>query len=974
MRILLDLQACQASSMNRGIGRYSLALAQAIARNCGPHDVRIALSGAFPDSASALRTLFGNLVPAASISTFMVPLPSAEGDPGNRWRVRAAELMREHHLACLRPDVVHIASLFEGLGDSSVSSILHGAGRFDTAVTLYDLIPLMRKERYLDDPNTAAWYYRKLDSLRKAELLLAISDSARAEGLDLLGLAPEKIVNISSAADTIFAPRALAPQVRADLLGRFGLHRSFIMYTGGVDYRKNVEALMEAYAVLPGELRRQYQLAIVCGVHDPDRMRLRRLAAKLQLADDDVILTGFVSDDDLISLYNCTALFVFPSLHEGFGLPVLEAMACGAPVIGSQTSSIPEVIGRADAIFDPASVPAISTAMVRVLGNPAFADELRAHGLRRAPLFSWDASAQRAIAAFEQLYAQRNAVRHTTVAVAPTGTRPRLAFVSPLPPVRSGVADYSAILVPELARFYAIDLVLAQPGLDASWPDEAYPQRTVEWFDENAHLFDRIVYQFGNSSFHAHMFGLLERHPGVVVMHDFFLSGVLHHTDASSPLPNYYSRSQYLSHGYRPLVEEQALGRIDSYETYPGNQAVLDRATGVIFHSHHALALARRWYGPDTPYDWRILPLLSKAPSSIDRDGARQALGLDADAFLLCTFGNVAQTKCADEILDAWLGSAAAQDARCQLVFVGQAGEDDFGIALRARIAAHVRIHLTGYTTESTYHRYLAAADAAVQLRAGSRGETSGAILNCLAYGVPTIINAHGSAAELPGDAFMLLDDAFTVDAARAAMDMLHTNPALRARLAAGARAAILAHAPARYGQLQHNAIEAFTRDGQGAVEQRLVHALAAPASPGPSDNDLRQTAAAIAINRQRGGARQVLIDVTALAQDKGAPALRTLIAGLVADAAPRWRIEPIRHDGKRYRYARRFTLDLLGLQHILIEDAVANARNGDILLTNEIKPSAALLPEWQARGVVQQRVDPGDDGLLPRLLSQLNA
>jgi hypothetical protein len=118
-----------------------------------------------------------------------------------------------------------------------------------------------------------------------------------------------------------------------------------------------------------------------------------------------VVITGFVPEDDLVTLYNLCHLFVFPSLHEGFGLPALEAMACGAPVIGSNTSSIPEVIGWKDALFDPTRPSAIAEAIAGALANEGFRQELRNHGLRQARLFSWDESARRALAAFEQLEA-----------------------------------------------------------------------------------------------------------------------------------------------------------------------------------------------------------------------------------------------------------------------------------------------------------------------------------------------------------------------------------------------------------------------------------------------------------------------------------------------------------------------------------------------------------------------------------------
>lgn len=940
--------------MHRGIGRYSIALALAMARNSAGHDLRIVLNEGFADSAAALRKAFDGLVPQSHITTYATPAPAAEADPANAWRIAAGERIRERYLASLRPDVVHVASLFEGLSDDSVTSVLHGEGGFDTAVTLYDLIPLLRKERYLSDPNVARWYHRKLDSLKNAELLLAISGSAREEAIGVLGLDPRRVVNISSAVDDIFRPRELSPAARAELLARYGLQREYIMYTGGVDPRKNIEGLIEAYMLLPAAMRRRYQLAVVCSIHEADRTRLTRLAAALKLAPDDLVLTGFVPDDDLVSLYNCTSLFVFPSLHEGFGLPALEAMACGAPVIGADSSSIPEVIGRADALFDPTSAGAISSAIAATLGDPARLADLRAHGLRQATRFSWDASAKTAIAAFEELHRQRSAAGKSAPAAAPAA-RPRLAFVSPLPPERSGIAAYSADLLPELAKYYDIEIVLAPGRAQQPWTGADLPQRTVEWFDAHAHEFDRIVYQFGNSEFHTHMFDLLERHPGVVVLHDFFLSGVLSFTEGGHALPNHYCRMLYLAHGYPALVDEKRSGRTGSVMGHPSNKAVLDRAVGVIVHSEHARDLARHWYGDRCADAWQVLPLLRtvSAAAAADRAGARAALGVAGDDFLVCSFGMLSATKCNERLVEAWLDSALGRDPRCHLVFVGEGAKDQFELGLRERIGAHPRIRITGYVEDAQYRRYLAAADAAVQLRTGSRGETSAGVLDCLAAQLPTIVNAHGSAAEVPPDACLRLEDRFSQAALRASLERLLGDAALRARLAEAAGAHMAAHRPEPVGALCRDAIETLVRDSALTGERRLIGALAATAADA-SPSDLMQAAAAIAANRPRGGVRQLLVDVTPPANGSG-QADGALVRGLIEQAGAGWRVEPVRYDGARYRYARRWTLDLLDRADLLIEDAVADAAAGDVFLALSEAGAASFPPSWRARGVALQ-------------------
>ena len=931
MRIVLDLQACQTASMHRGIGRYSIALAQAMARNSGGHELRIVLNSDFADGALAIRSAFDGLVPQSQISTFDAPMPVAAHDERNLWRMGAAERIREHYRASLQPDVAHVASLFEGWTDNAVSSVEHGDGHFGTAVTLYDLIPLMRKDQYLADPHMAAWYHRKLHSLKNAELLLAISAHSRQEAIGALQLAPGSVVNISSAVDEMFRPLRLTAEQQLALNARFGLARPFIMYTGGFDYRKNVEGLVEAYAMLPGELRARYQLAIVCSIAPADRTRLERAAAKAGLAPGDLVLTGFVSDADLVALYNSTALFVFPSLQEGFGLPALEAMACGSPVIGSNCSSIPEVIGRADALFDPARPVQISAAIARVLGQPEFEASLRAHGLVQAKLFSWNASAKRALGAFEQLH-ERQRPAHT-----PAHRRPRLAFVSPLPPERSGIADYSAELLPELAKYYDIDVVAAQPEIRLGGN---FVQRTVDWFDAHAEQFDRLLYHFGNSTFHQHMFDLLDRHPGVVVLHDFFLSGVIDFTEASSRYPNNYCRTLYQAHGYPALCDEREHGRAESTYRYPCNKAVLEQASGVIVHSAHSVDLAARWYGQASASGWHQIPLMRALPGQIDKAAARKALGVGADDFLVCSFGMLSATKCSDQIVAAWIDSALHADPRCHLVFVGDHAQL-FGAALARRVAAHPRIRITGYAGEQVYRSYLAAADAAVQLRTRSRGETSAAVLDCLAHRLPTIINAHGSAAEVPADACIRLDDDFGLPALSAAMEKLHQQDSLRARLSAAAGAYMIAeHHPARIGALYRDAIEAIARSSPVAAYQRLLAGLATQDGDS-TPRDIQQAALCIAANQPRLGQRQLLVDVTGL--PSAAPLVRTLIGMTPAG----YRVEPIHLAAGQFRYARRFTLDLLGREDLLIEDAVVAADSGDILLTANPLPKA-----WAVRGI----------------------
>jgi glycosyltransferase involved in cell wall biosynthesis len=409
MRILIDMQGAQTESRFRGIGRYSLSIAQAIARNAGEHEVWLALSDAFSDTLDDLRSNFAGLVPAERIRVFAVPHLVAESTPTHAWRARAAEHIRAHFLAELQADVILVTSLFEGYVDDAVTRVdarAPGIGDARNAVILYDLIPYLRPEVYLPTTVLRNYYDRKIDSLRHADMLLSISAYTREEAIATLGLDAQQVVNISTAVDDRFQRISYPAKLTAALRARLGIERNILMYApGGFDSRKNFDGLIAAYGQLPRQHRTAYQLVIVSKIGQGDAADLRKLAARAGLADDELVLTGYVSDDELVMLYNMAELFVFPSRHEGFGLPVLEAMACGAPVIGSNTTSVPEVIGNSDALFDPDQPASIATKLAELMGDEALRQRLGQHGLAQAHRFSWDRSGIAALAALESLVA-----------------------------------------------------------------------------------------------------------------------------------------------------------------------------------------------------------------------------------------------------------------------------------------------------------------------------------------------------------------------------------------------------------------------------------------------------------------------------------------------------------------------------------------------------------------------------------------
>lgn len=953
MRIVIDMQGAQTpGSRNRGIGRYTLSLVHAIVRQAEGHELVLVLNGAFPESIAPIRSAFGHAIAPGNIRVWQAPGPVSMLGGVNEWRRGTAQLMREAFIASLEPDFVLVTSLFEGLGEDFVGSVGMFNTTVPTAVVLYDLIPLIQRSPYLENPQVERWYETRVDAVRRADLLLAISESSRQEGIRYLDFAADACVTISTAADPHFHPQTIGAEQEGDVRARLGLPGPFVMYTGGIDHRKNIEGLIRAYALLPKTLRAAHKLAIVCAVQPHSRAALETLARERGLADGELVLTGFVSEADLTCLYNLCTMFVFPSWHEGFGLPALEAMSCGRAVIGANTSSLPEVIGRADALFDPRDDAAIAAKLEQVLSDPLYRAELEAHGLVQARNFSWDASARKALDAMVGWRARQPA----KAAPARPAARPTMAYVSPLPPERSGISDYSAELLPELARHYEIDVIAPQASVGDPWVKANCKLRSVEWFKEHAARYDRVLYHVGNSSFHQHMFGLIEEVPGMIVLHDFFLSGVAAHMEATGYQQHFWTNALYESHGY-PALERRYHARdsTDVVFQYPCNLGLLRNALGVIVHSENSRRLARQWYGEAAARDWPVIAHMRVAAQDIDRAGARRQLGLGERDFVVCSFGLLGPTKLNHRLLSAWAESALLRDPDCVLVFVGENAGGEYGAQLldtMARLGKGDRIRITGWADSAMFRQYLAAADVGVQLRTLSRGETSGTVLDCMNYGLATIVNAHGSMADLPREQVLMLPDEFSDAQLAGALEQLRGDDAARRSLGDAARALILsAHSPRRCADQYAQAIEATYRD---ALAPALTAALARVEPVPREERDWMRLAEAMAHNFPvKMSQRQWLIDVTGLQGSVHAAAMvlgaHGTLGELLLAPPPGCRVEPVYRAPKGgLMYARRFALQVLGCpEHGLAED-IAECRDGDLLLVPGA-PVEAALPLYQS-------------------------
>lgn len=409
------MQGAQTDSRFRGIGRYTMALAHALARNRSQHDIVLVLNGLFEHSIEPIRHAFSGVLAPEKIVVWVAPGPVGVHDPKNQGRQEVACAVREAFIANLMPDVVLVSSFFEGYVDNAVTKL----GQFDVdalvCVIAYDFIPLLNPVQYLDPhPGYAHFYKSKVQEFSRADIFLAISESSRLETVDHLGIEPFRTTNISAACEPFFKPSAIGPEQRQALMTKWGLSKPFVLYTGGADERKNLPRLIKAFSLLPTEIRLSNQLLFAGKLSKSQQTDLMSIALKHGLTESDLRFTGFLTDEELVSAYNLCQLFVFPSWHEGFGLPPLEAMACGAPTIAGDTSSLPEVIGWQEALFDPFDVDSIVQKLHRSLIDSIFRKQLIEHALEQSKKFTWDASAQHALVSLEAAVRKRKLELNTT--------------------------------------------------------------------------------------------------------------------------------------------------------------------------------------------------------------------------------------------------------------------------------------------------------------------------------------------------------------------------------------------------------------------------------------------------------------------------------------------------------------------------------------------------------------------------------
>ena len=674
--IAFDLQALQSSAHGeRGIARYVADLARALATQ-------------HPDVVDLF--LWNDELPYVD--------RLSELNVGDRLRsfsdVRGIDV-----------DVLHINSPFEALPYADCAVPIRARR---TVTTCYDLIPYRFPTAYLSDPVTSARYRTRLGALLASDFVVTDSKSAADDVVELLGVSRRRVAVIGAGVSDQFVPPRLDLGTRLARLQLEvpGIGARYVFVPTGMDWRKNIKGTLLAYSALEPAVRDRHQLVLSCRVTESERRWLEEECDRHGIADR-VLVTGYVSDETLVLLYQTAELVVFPSYYEGFGLPVLEARRCGARVICSGVSSLPEVHPDPRATFNPFDNDHFTDVLSRALTDVSFAGVL---GGVPDPGFDWTKTASRLVGVYQTLCRE---VREKPCHVR---QKKRLGVATILPPTASGIADHSARMLDALQQIDDVEVIAFivgnSSGISGSVPYQVHELATLpaRWA---AGELDGLLYCFGNNGLHRELLQVLRHAPGHVLLHDVRLTGMFREQERIHVQARHYGPPEF------QLEEPLFTAPVARY------------AMSVMVQSQHAADLV-----------WADAGVRAVDVGPHPCEAHEPAISPTGRPWVLSA-GIASSSKQTEKFVEA--ARVLTAQGACSAAIVGKDGHEF--------VEANDSILVTGMTSDAEFESWLRRAALLVQLRAITNGESSGVVAHALALGVPLIVTDIGAMSELPDDA-----------------------------------------------------------------------------------------------------------------------------------------------------------------------------------------------------------------------------
>lgn len=609
-----------------------------------------------------------------------------------------------------------------------------------TVGTVYDIIPYIFPEKYLNhNVELKSCYMRSIEFIKKLDKILAISQSVKDDLIRYLEISEDKIDVIYAGIDSRYKILNTIDDEVA-IRRKYNLKDKFIMCTGGADPRKNMNELVVAYSKLPDNLKKEYKLAIVCSLNKDAEKQIKE-TARTNKVYDRVVITNFIPFGHLLKLYNMASLMAFPSQYEGFGLPVVEAMACGTPVLTSNNSSLGEIAKTSAILVDPFNIESITNGMIEAL-NTLNSVELKNEREKCVSTYTWANTVGYTIDSLKRINLKRVSV---------TSERKRIAIFTPLPPQKSGISDYSYDIMNELVKYFDID-VFVDDNYNANIFDKnnniiIYNHKEYISRKEN---FINTIYQVGNSSLHSYMFEYIKKYRGIVVLHDYNLFGIIEFlTSAKNDFKNYeLLLSEDGDELAKKCVEYAKNGiRVPGVEA---NGFVTNYASKVIVHSDYA---KKKLLEKNISTKVVTIPLYAKIEEVHNKIELRAKYKLSADEIIIASFGFIADTKRIDKAIEAL--SKISKREKVRYILVGEEANQNIKNMIKEickKYNMENKVTITGFATMEEFDDYIHMCDICINLRYPYNGESSASLMKILAAGKPVMVSNIGSFSEIPDE------------------------------------------------------------------------------------------------------------------------------------------------------------------------------------------------------------------------------
>jgi len=729
MRIALDMNVLLTSAALRGMGRYTQQQFRELLAFEKDHQYFLISAAPIPEENRLFDWSKQPNVSSVPVVVDDVALSLATPPSFDETLKYSGRL--EQILKSLKIDVYHNTCPFIFPYYSSVRSCA-------VTTTFYDAIPLIFPGDYFQDPTQRLHYRRCLDNVFNSSGVVSISQSAARDLRLYTGYPDDRISLVYPLIEAGFQklPRSKGLEAR-NSPNLTGLPRKFILSVTGIHRSKNAGMLLESFSEARGHLNKEMHLVILLPGAFEKNLFHQRYGNPPQV----VTLAG-VTESELCGLYNLAEFVVQPSIYEGFGYPVAEAMSCGAAVITTTSSSLPEIAGDAAILVDPANVTELTDAILKLAREPELRSRLKDEALRRSRLFTDGRAMARNL---------ENAYRISAEHFNGTQKRARVAVWSSMPPLDCGVADYSSELVAEYSKTHDVDVYV-----DASYHPTPIEAEGVAFHHpadfEMSKRPEQNIFQVGARNYQEFMYAPLRKYGGVAVLHDLSMSlGFFYLAKSKRRLAEFERdvvafESDDVIEEYRriqiPFLEGTEKPLVSFFDRYKLLRWIISSSAKVFTHTKALSNELLKDYPDTSVATVRMgvrdqIPKLRHAPLRV----WRLLLGLGAETMCVGCFGIVDRSKRIGQVISSF-EDLCDRHPGSLLIIVGRAYDIQYKAEVENQIAlsdVKDRIVMLDYVSSDVLFMLMSLCDVIVNLRWPTRLGLSAILMRALALGKPVL-------------------------------------------------------------------------------------------------------------------------------------------------------------------------------------------------------------------------------------------